>query len=106
MQEGLAPKWKRLYGFDQAVGLLQGIVHREGSSCSCFDPKFLHKWLAAMMTRADGNAFPVQESGQIMRVNAVNGKRQNRRFACSCAVLDESINFLEPFAGSFNNCVS
>ena len=59
-----------------------------------------------MMTRADGNAFPVQESGQIMRVNAVYRKRQNRRFAGSCAVLDESINFLRPSRALSNNCVS
>ena len=102
MQGGLAQNGNGFSdGFDQAIGLLQGIVHREGSPRSCFDAKFLHEWLAAMMTCANGNAFPVQESGQIMRVNAVYGKRQNRCFAGSCAVLDESINFLEAFSGSF-----
>ena len=49
MQGGLAQNGNGFSdGFDQAVGLIQGIVHREGSPRSCFDAKFLHEWLAAM----------------------------------------------------------
>ena len=63
-----------LQGLDEPIHFLFRIVEGKGCPGGCGDAEALHEGLAAMVTRADGDALGIQNGGYVVRVDAVDGK--------------------------------
>ena len=58
--------------FTQAPDLLLCIVECERHADSCRESVVFHEWLCAVVSRADGNAGPVQEGCDVMGVDVID----------------------------------
>ena len=63
-----------LQGCDEPIHFLFRIVEGKGCPGGRGDAEALHEGLAAMVTRADGDALGIEKGGYVVRVNAVDGE--------------------------------
>jgi hypothetical protein len=59
---------------DQGIDFPFGIIESEGSAASCRNAKEFHQRMRTMLSGTHGNAFKIEQGGEVMRVRTFDLK--------------------------------